>query len=224
MPRRFQLSIDPTIYELAPSYAGVVLYVEGVCNAPSDAFSDALLEDARSKLASLRQRPEEHPHMRAWADVYRAFGAKPKRYRNGCLALARRTPAPRVNALVDVYNAIAMKYMIPVGGEDWDQLQSDLIRTRARGSEPFLGNEPDSVLEHASEGEPIWLDAGGVTTRRFNWRQARRTRITLETRAAYFVLDAVAPYSRAHAQQAASELYGLLRERWPKLGGAFAAL
>jgi len=213
--KRFRLTVDPSIYELAPSFTGAVLYVDGVQNAPSDAWSEALLAHAEQLVESLPSGPDKHPHMQAWADVYRAFGAKPKRYKNGCLALARRAPVPRVNALVDTYNALAMKHMVPIGGEDWDSLESDLVRTRARGDEPFLGNESDSVPERATEGEPVWVDAAGVTTRRFNWRQAKRTRITLETRAAYFVFDAVAPYSRAQVESGAAELLSLVHERWP---------
>jgi DNA/RNA-binding domain of Phe-tRNA-synthetase-like protein len=126
--------------------------------------------------------------------------------------------------LVDTYNAVAMKYMVPIGGEDWDSLESDLVRRRARGDEPFLGNQPDSAPELADAGEPIWIDAGGVTTRRFNWRQAKRTRITLGTRAAYFVFDAVAPYSRAHVESGAAELLGLVRERWPSASAELVAI
>lgn len=154
--------------------------------------------------------------MQAWASVYRQFGARPKLYKNGCLALAQRERVPRINVLVDMYNAVAMTYMLPIGGEDWDALQSNLLRTTARGNEEFIGNEPDSVPEHPCRGEPIWLDRAGVTTRRFNWRQAWRTRITPSTRAAYFVLDSVAPYTPAQLGAATQGLLGLLHQRWPK--------
>ena len=151
--------------------------------------------------------------MQAWASVYRQFGARPKLYKNGCLALAKRECVPRINVLVDMYNAVAMTYMLPIGGEDWDALQSNLLRTTARGNEEFIGNEPDSVPEHPCRGEPIWLDRAGVTTRRFNWRQAWRTRITPSTRAAYFVLDTVAPYTPAQLGAATQGLLGLLHQR-----------
>jgi len=215
MSRRFRLYLHPSIYELAPSYMGIVMYVDGIQNGPSDDWSEALLSSAERATTTSPVSAEQHPHMCAWADVYRAFGARPKNYKNGCLALASRPHVPRINALVDAYNAIALKHMIPIGGEDWDSLQSDLLRTRARGHEVFFGNEAHSRAETAAPGEPIWLDAAGVTTRRFNWRQARRTRITHETRAAYFVLDALAPYSQVQLQVGAQDLQCALRARWP---------
>jgi len=224
MSRRFRLYLHPSIYELAPSYTGVVLYVDGIQNGPSDDWSEALLSSAERAVAALQAGAENHPHMRAWADVYRSFGARPKNYKNGCLALASRAQVPRINALVDAYNAMALKHMIPIGGEDWDSLHSDLLRTRARGHELFIANEAHGRVETAAAGEPVWLDAAGVTTRRFNWRQAQRTRITHETRAAYFVLDALAPYSQVQLQVGAEDLQRALRARWPNAAIEMAAL
>ena len=33
---------------------------------------------------------------------------------------------PRINALVDTYNAVSLRHVIPVGGEDLDALEGDL--------------------------------------------------------------------------------------------------
>lgn len=216
MTKRYRLLMDPVICELAPTFTGLVVYVDGIDNAPSDAWSQGLLSAAQRSVRALPFQPEAHPHMAAWASVYRSFGARPKLYKNGCLALASRECVPAINALVDVYNAVALEQMLPIGGEDWDALSSDLLRTTALGHEEFLGNEADGVPQRAERGEPIWRDAAGVTTRRFNWRQARRTRITESTRAAYFVLDAVAPYTPTLLEAAAEALLRRVHERWPR--------
>jgi DNA/RNA-binding domain of Phe-tRNA-synthetase-like protein len=224
MSKRFRLSMDPVIGEIAPTFTGLVLYVDGIVNSASDAWSNELLTRAEQCVAALPFPPAEHPHMQAWADVYRKFGARPKLYKNGCLALARRQSVPRINAVVDMYNAVAMTHMLPIGGEDWDQLESELVRTTARGHEVFLANDAEGLPEHPLRGEPVWLDKSGVTTRRFNWRQSRRTRITLATRAAYFVLDGVAPYVHSNVEGAARELTRLVLERWPLADTDMAAL
>jgi DNA/RNA-binding domain of Phe-tRNA-synthetase-like protein len=82
---------------------------------------------------------------------------------------------PRINALVDTYNAVSLKYAIPVGGEDLDQLVGDLRLVRAE------------------DGEVVWRDDVGVTCRRWNWRQEPRTRLTEATRNAFFVFDQIPP-------------------------------
>lgn len=80
--RRFRLSIDPAIRRLAPSYSGVVLDAEGLNSGPPNEWSDELLSPHRARRrASLAERrvealtggPDAHPHMRAWAEVYRGL-------------------------------------------------------------------------------------------------------------------------------------------------------
>jgi DNA/RNA-binding domain of Phe-tRNA-synthetase-like protein len=60
------------------------------------------------------------PHVAAWREAYRAFGAKPQRTRHSLEALLRRTPSglPRVNRLTDCYNVVSVLHQIPVRGED----------------------------------------------------------------------------------------------------------
>ena len=60
------------------------------------------------------------------------------------------------------------------------------------------------MLEHPEPGEVVWCDDAGVTCRRWNWRQGRRTRLTEATTAALFVLDALAPLPD-HALAAAGD-------------------
>ena len=59
-------------------------------------------------------------------------------------------------------------------------------------------------MEHPEPGEVVWCDDAGVTCRRWNWRQARRTQLRDDTTAALFVLDALDPMS-PEALDAATE-------------------
>jgi len=62
----------------------------------------------------------------------------------------------------------------------------------ATGSEPFHSRvNAETVVEHPDPGEPIWVDDGGVTCRRWNWRQTSRTAITATTRRAGFIIDSL---------------------------------
>lgn len=68
----------------------------------------------------------EHPHIAPWREEYRQFGAKPKKYRSSIENLIRRISKGEeirhINKLVDIYNIISLKYVIPVGGEDLDKM------------------------------------------------------------------------------------------------------
>ena len=190
--------VDATVFELRPDYRAMLLAVDGLVPGPSDQASDALLQAAEAAAGeALRDRSvEELPHVAAWREAYRAFGAKPQRTRNSLEALLRRAASglPRVNRLTDVYNAVSVLRQLPIGGEDLTGYTGAPRLLRASGSEPFdTVADGIAVIEHPDRGEVVWCDDAGVTCRRWNWRQARRTQLTDETAAALFILDALDP-------------------------------
>lgn len=212
--------LDPAVAALRPDYRALLLAVDGIVPAPSDDAGEALLRDAErsARRALADSAVEDLTHVAAWREAYRAFGAKPQRTRNSLEALLRRAEdgLPRVNRLTDVYNAVSVLHQVPLGGEDLDRYAGPPQLVRAVGDEPFdtaAGGEP--VVEHPEPGEVVWRDDVGVTCRRWNWRQARRTRLTDDTSACLFVLDALGPLSDAALEAAADDLVGHLRRLGP---------
>src|SRR5262245_38452715 len=129
------------VFALRPDYRVMLMAVGGVVPGPSDPSSEALLREAEAKVRGLlRDAPTEGlPHVAAWREAYRAFGAKPQRTRNSLEALVRRGASglPRVNRLTDLYNAVSVLHQIPIGGEDL---------TRYSGAPPLV---------RPVEGEPL---------------------------------------------------------------------
>jgi DNA/RNA-binding domain of Phe-tRNA-synthetase-like protein len=219
---RYRLMVDPQIFEQYPDYQALILYAEGLVNGPSDAESVDLLRSAeKSCRASLtRDTITLQPHVAAWRHAYQRFGAKPKKYPCSLEALLSRTvkgqDLPAINRLVDLYNTLSLKYLLPVGGEDWARLESDLHLTFANGNEPFLVlQEGQEQVTYPEVGEVIWVDEGGVTCRRWNWRQGMRTRLTEATQDVYFVLDRLAPYPTETLWNAGEELKQRLQQWCP---------
>ena len=163
------------------------------------------------------------PHVAAWREAYQAFGAKPKRTRNSLEALLRRAESglPRVNRLTDYYNAVSVLHQIPLGGEDLTGYTGPPRLLRATGDEPFdTTADGVAVTEHPDPGEVIWCDAAGVTCRRWNWRQARRTQLREDTTAALFILDALDPVTDQALQAAAADLIARLARLGPAVRAA----
>jgi DNA/RNA-binding domain of Phe-tRNA-synthetase-like protein len=203
--------VDPAVFALRPDYRAVLLAVDGIRPAPGDADSEALLlhAESRARAAMSRTPAEELPHVAAWRDAYRAFGAKPQRTRNSVEALLRRAESglPRVNRLTDLYNAVSVLHQIPLGGEDLNRYAGAPRLFRADGTETFgTVDGGEAVVEHPEPGEVVWGDDDGVTCRRWNWRQARRTRLRDDTTAALFILDALEPVGDDAVNAAADEL------------------
>ncbi|MFE5813982.1 B3/4 domain-containing protein [Streptomyces sp. NPDC056479] len=216
------LIVSDEVRALAPGFTPIAVEAHGLVNGPSTEASSALLDDAARRLAVRLdgRAPHEDPHMTAWREAYTAFGSKPSRTRNSAEALAKRALSeaglPRINLLVDVYNAISVAYLVPVGGEDIDRIEGGMRLVRATGEEDFVtvvgGAE---VVEHPDAGEVVWRDERGVTCRRWNWRQGPRTRLTEETVSGIFLLESMAPMPVAEVEQAAAELAGLLEKFSP---------
>ncbi|HSK25894.1 MAG TPA: phenylalanine--tRNA ligase beta subunit-related protein [Jiangellales bacterium] len=214
--------VDAAVFALRPDYRALLLAVDGLVPGPSDPVSDALLRHAEAAARdAVGDAPVERlPHVAAWREAYRAFGAKPQRTRNSLEALLRRAGSglPRVNRLTDVYNAVSVLHLIPLGGEDMSRYAGSPRLVRATGTEPFdTGADGVAVTEHPDAGEVVWCDDAGVTCRRWNWRQARRTQLSEDTTAALFILDALDPVTDEALQAAAEELVGHLTRIGPDL-------
>jgi DNA/RNA-binding domain of Phe-tRNA-synthetase-like protein len=213
--------VDAAVFALRPDYRAVLLAVDGLVPGPSDQASDALLLAAEAAArAALRDRPvEQLPHVAAWREAYRAFGAKPQRTRNSLEALLRRaaTGLPRVNRLTDVYNAVSVLHQVPLGGEDLTRYAGAPRLVRATGEEPFdTVADGRTVIEQPDAGEVVWCDDAGVTCRRWNWRQARRTHLGEDTTSALFILDALDPMAD-EALAAAESLVAHLTRLGPEI-------
>ncbi|GAA3887101.1 MULTISPECIES: B3/B4 domain-containing protein [Streptomyces] len=216
------LTVSDTVRALAPGFTHVAVEAYDLVNGPSTDGTSALLDDSARRLAARLEgrAPHEDPHMVAWREVYTAFGAKPTRTRNSAEALAKRALSdaglPRINVLVDIYNAISVAHLIPVGGEDLDLIQGAMHLVRASGEEDFVtvaGGE--ETVEHPDAGEVVWCDGAGVTCRRWNWRQGPRTRLTEASTSALFLLESLAPMPVADVEKAGEELAELLEKFSP---------
>lgn len=214
--------VDAAVLALRPDYRAMLLAVGGLLPGPSDPASEALLQAAEAAARdAMRQRSlEELPHVAAWREAYRAFGAKPQRTRNSLEALLRRAAdgLPRVNRLTDLYNAVSVMHQVPLGGEDLERYSGPPRLVRASGEEPFdTVADGAPAIERAEPGEVVWRDDLGVTCRRWNWRQGRRTALQDGTRAALFIFDALDAMDRGALQAAVDDLVAQLLRLGPEV-------
>ncbi|HEY3566916.1 MAG TPA: phenylalanine--tRNA ligase beta subunit-related protein [Thermoanaerobaculia bacterium] len=173
-------------------------------------------EEERVRLSLAGTQIAEHPHIAPWREAYRRFGAKPKDYPSSIENLARRVlkgwSVPHVNPLVDLYNTISLRHLVPVGGEDLDRVQGGVLLTLATDQESpvHLLGEPEA--RPPKPGEVIYRDGLGTLCRRWNWKEAERTKLTAETRNAVLVIEGLPPAGRDLVERATGELASLIRE------------
>jgi DNA/RNA-binding domain of Phe-tRNA-synthetase-like protein len=213
-------AVERPVLDLRPDYTALIIVADGLDPGPSDEATDALLSEAETQArATLAGRAaSDLEPVAAWRLAYQAFGAKPKRTRPSVEALLRRVEAglPRIDRLTDIYNAISVRHLLPVGGEDLAMYCGPARLARAAGHEPFdTMRDGQPVMEHPEPGEVIWRDDDGVTCRCWNWRQCVRTRITHATTSAMFILDGLAELGPGGLMTAGQDLAGQLAALHP---------
>lgn len=209
--------IAPDVRELRPDYRVLLLVAE---NLQGGFDVDDLVTEAENHARALMADTavEDLPHISAWREAFRSFGAKPQRTRNSLEALTRRAPEglPRINSLTDAYNAISVLHQVPIGGENLDAYSGPAHLIRATGDESFetvAGGE--QVIEHPKPGEVVWRDDAGVTCRIWNWRQCTRTQLRPDTHTALFILDALEPMTDDALSAAGAHLLDVLAQASP---------
>lgn len=215
-----QAEVAAEIWERYPSYTAALLVISNIANQPSAEFSDHFLAEVEANaLARLSESSvDQIPEVKLWRETFASFGVKPKDGRSSFEALLRRIDKglPRINLLTDLYNALSVKYLLPIGGENFDRYQGAPKLMLATGSESFdttANGEP--VVVNPEPGEVIWRDDLGVTCRRWNWRQCVRTRLEVDTTTALFIFDGLGEQSEEKAATCTAELVALTGSIWP---------
>jgi DNA/RNA-binding domain of Phe-tRNA-synthetase-like protein len=215
--------IDPAVATIAPGFRGVSLFADARGATPTP-LDPGILADACRFVANGGPAWAE-AHLASWAEIYTRFGAKPNRTPCSAQALRKRVlkdgTLPAINPVVDLYNAVSLRFAVPVGGENIEAYAGAPRLTIADGSEPFdtiANGEP--AIEHPTPGEVIWRDDVGVTCRRWNWRQGSRTRLDTFTGRMWLVLESLDTMPLDALDEAASFLELGLRSLIP---GCFIA-
>lgn len=211
------LRVSDEIFARFPEAVLGIVTAHGIDNAREDA---AILDGLRREEARVREelagiQVTEHPRIAPWREAYRRFGAKPKDYPSSIENLVRRVlkgqSLPGINPLVDLYNTISLRHLVPAGGEDLGRIVGDVLLTIATDREA-----PVRLLGEAEEraphpGEVIYKDEVGAICRRWNWKEADRTKLTPETRNAVLVIEGLPPVGRDLVERAVEELAELIR-------------
>lgn len=213
-----KLIITDIIFEDFPDLVLGVVILHNIDNSHNRAEIIEMLRQAEATLAgNFGSTPViEHPHIATWREAYRKFGAKPKDYPSSVENLTRRVlngaTIGHINNLVSLYNTISLRHILPVGGEDLDKIVGGVLLTRAGNDEPavYLLGEKEARAPHA--GEIIYKDEVGAICRRWNWKEADRTKLTQETQNAFLVIETLPPVTRNTVEAAIHELANFVKQ------------
>jgi len=190
--------IDKSFWELFPkAKLGVVLLKDFKNSDDSPQEIKEFLECSNdiAKNFLTNEVFSENSVIKIYREAYQKFKTK-KGVRCSIEALLKRidkgNPVSSINTLVDIYNAVSLRFALPCGAEDIDTFVGDLHLTITEGNDSFylIGDtEPSPTLK----GELCYKDDVGAVCRCFNWRDGERTMITDKTKNAFIVIELLAP-------------------------------
>ncbi|HUZ01498.1 MAG TPA: phenylalanine--tRNA ligase beta subunit-related protein [Thermomicrobiaceae bacterium] len=219
-----RLSYAGDLLERVPELVAGALWVRGLTNLPADPEVERALAAAEALTHERFPQPADiarHPPIAAWRQVYSRLGLTPNRYPCAAEALIRRVveagQLPRVSALVDLCNVTSLVQAIPVAPFDLWRVAGDCTVRFATGAELFVrinGRE----FEPIPAGEVVYADdSREVLSRRWNWRQADKGKVTPATTNLLITTEAV----HADARSTVDVVLAELADRIPALfGGA----
>src|SRR3989344_638052 len=213
-----KFKIDHKIFEKFPDLTiGVV-----ICkNLNNSGTQEEVQKEIREQGNNIRAKYNtetlsQTPKIDVWRKTYSAFGAKPKENKSSIENLYRLVlqgvNLRHINKLVDLYNFISLKHMVPVGGEDIDKIQGNVILTFAGPNEPAVLLLGDKEPRPPHAGEVIYKDSISAICRRWNWREADRTKFTEETKNCFLIIEGLPPVTKQEIENAAQELKELVQK------------
>ncbi len=188
-------SIDTGVTKAFPGISVGVAVIKGV---QIEKVHDALEAEKASFLEEMGELTTEQintfPEILSYRKLYKAMGVDWHSRRPSPEALLRRVATKKglytVNTCVDAYNLVVMKNRVSVGAFDLDLIQFPTVLRFANPGERILLLGDSEPTEY-SEKELAYFDREGGYNIDFNYRDAKRTAVSLDTKNLYINVDGV---------------------------------
>ena len=172
-----------------------VVVVKNFDNEVSYDYINKVFEEnlQSSKGKFLNVKIKEEMWILPYREAFRKLNINPNKYMCSIVALMTRiskgNDIPHINSIVDLGNALSLKYELPVGVHDIDNfINGDIQIRESDGNDnfiPFGGTE----IEHHDVGEIIYASGNEVKTRRWTWRQGERSKVTEQSKNFFILID-----------------------------------
>lgn len=182
-----RFTVDKDILACFPGMKLAVVVARGIDNRPDRPAIRAELAQAwqqAGQAAAACGNPQSHPAIVPWVERFKALGVSRKEFPTSIEALVRRAGKGgepfAINPLVDFYNAVSLRHLVPAGGFDLDQLAAGLQLRFTRAGDTFQALD-EAAPGPVPAGEIAYADGPDIITRHFVWRQARHGLIRPES-------------------------------------------
>lgn len=212
-----KFSVSSEVFEKLDNVCFGVIVAKGIDNSlvKNDIVEklDQSIKDCEDKFKDTKVKELEG--ILCYRDAFKELGINPNKFMSSIEAMLTRTSKgkglPNISPIVDLGNAVSLKYMVPLGAHDIDTLDGDIEVRFSKNGDSFipLGTEETEILE---DGELIYSGGDNVRTRRWIWRQSEQGKITNESKNIFFPIDGFEDKNYDSVMSARDELASLLKE------------
>lgn len=187
--------VGSEVFELFPGLKLPVAVAEGIhptTDAPGIQTMWRRSWEEAARKASDYENPQSHPRVAPWREAMTAMGVSGRKFPSSIEALLRRAvkggEPPRINALVDFYNTVSLRHVVPAGGFDLEDIDGALELRLTRQEDAFQPLDGSSEVG-VEPGEVAYACGNEILTRHFVWKQSRKGLLDESTRSLFLVSE-----------------------------------
>jgi len=139
-----KFKVEKEIFDKLPEACFGVVMAKGIDNSKIYPEIEQLLSDGiqTAKLRFEGKKVKEEPDILPYREAFRTLGINPNKYPCSIEALftriAKGKGMPFINPVVDLGNAISLKYTLPMGAHDLGNENEDICIRFAKDGDVFL--------------------------------------------------------------------------------------
>lgn len=153
--------------------------------------------------------------IRCYREAFQKLNVNPNKYMCSIEALltriSKKKGIPSINPLVDLGNAISLKYKVPIGAHDLNSTNEDFYLRYTQLEDTFIPFG-ETASEPVESEELVYATGHSVRTRRWIWRQSEQGKITSDTHSILFPIDGFNHANQSQVLAAQEELANLLNQ------------
>lgn len=160
---------------------------------------------------------KEYPGIQPYRNAFLSLGMNPNKFMCSVEALSKRVQKgnrlPNINPIVDLGNALSLKYCLPMGAHDIEKLDGDMT-VRFSTTEDYFLPMGENEAEQMPDQELVYVSNHTVKTRRWIWRQSDDGKIDEKTGYIFYPIDGFVDANLENVKLATEELAKLLQEEF----------
>jgi len=210
-----KFTVAPGVFEKLPGVCFGVVVGKGIDNTAEHPEVSSMLDKAVAEVQSRFEgkKVKEDTAILPYRHAFTSLGINPNKFMSSIEAMVTRVAKgkglPHINPVVDLGNALSLKYILPMGAHDIVQAKGCDIEVRFSCEGDSFIPFGEIAAETVPPGELVYVVGKQIRTRHWIWRQSELGKISPASRDIFFPIDGFAQFNEEAILAARDELVGL---------------